>query len=95
MCDLAGISGFDLGVVDALARLELAARRCGGTLSLVGVSPDLHTLLGFCGLSGVLSGDPSSVLEARWQPELGEEPGRVEEEVQPADTAAGDLHHLE
>lgn len=47
------LPGPDLGVVDALARLHLAARRCGGTARVSGADE----LLALVGLSEVLAPD--------------------------------------
>jgi ABC-type transporter Mla MlaB component len=47
----------DVGVVDALARLQLAARRHGCSIRLEDASDELAGLVRLCGLSGVL-GDP-------------------------------------
>jgi hypothetical protein len=60
-------AGADLRVVDELARLRLAAGRCGWELRLRDVPADLRGLLELVGLAGVLG------LEARWEPELGEQ----------------------
>jgi ABC-type transporter Mla MlaB component len=54
LCDLAGV-GADAGVVDALARLELAARRRGWSVRLRHASPELLDLVAFMGLEQVLS----------------------------------------
>lgn len=51
--DLAGLP-LDLGVVDALARLQLAVRRAGGRVRLAQGGPDLGALLGLCGLDDAL-----------------------------------------
>jgi hypothetical protein len=68
----------DLALVDALARLQLNAGRCGWRLGLRGASVDLRALLELVGLADVLA------LEAGREPELGEERG-VEEMVQSRD----------
>ena len=67
-----------LALVDSLARMQLGARRRGARLRLRGVSDELRGLLELVGLADVLA------LEARRQPELGEQLG-VDEVVQPAD----------
>ena len=64
----------DLGTIDALARLELSARLCGGRLRLLGTNEDLRRLVGFAGLDHVLRVEP------RGQPEQREERVSVEEE---------------
>jgi hypothetical protein len=59
----------DLAIVDALARLQLGARRRGTRLRLRNVSDELRGLLELVGLADVLA------LEPRGQPELGEQLG--------------------
>jgi anti-anti-sigma regulatory factor len=44
----------DVVTVDALARLQLAAKRSGGGLRLTRVSPDLRRLIELCGLTDAL-----------------------------------------
>ena len=44
----------DLGAVDALARLQVAASRCGRSLQLHGACAGLPELLEFIGLGDVL-----------------------------------------
>ncbi|WP_395295512.1 hypothetical protein ACF9IK_19790 [Kitasatospora hibisci] len=62
-CDLgalpaAGPDAADLAVVDALARLRLAAARHGVRVVLRNASGPLRELLAFAGLAGVLPVDP-------------------------------------
>jgi len=71
----------DLGVLDALARLRLAAARSGMRCELLTTGDDLSELLELAGLSGVL-GQPVGEAEAR------EERCRVEEVVQVDDPSA-------
>ena len=54
LCDLADVEA-DAVVVDALARLELAARRRGWSMRLRHASPELLDLVAFMGLEQVLS----------------------------------------
>ena len=68
----------DLAMVDALARLALAARRAGIVVRVAGASADLRDLVAFAGLGDVVR------LEGGGQPEPGEQPG-VEEVVDVAD----------
>lgn len=77
--ELIGPSGVlpDLAAVDALARLELAARRLGGSIRLLDVCEELAELLDLAGLRGEMSGEA----------EGGEEVG-VEEGVEPGDPVA-------
>ena len=56
----------DLALVDALARLQLDARRRGGRLRLRNVTDELRSLLELVGLADVLA------VESRREPELGE-----------------------
>ncbi len=63
-----------LAEIDLLARLHLAARRCGNRLRLRYVSDELRELIAFCGLEEALG------LEQRREPEQREQRGGVEEE---------------
>ncbi|MFE7559019.1 STAS domain-containing protein [Kitasatospora sp. NPDC057500] len=60
-CDLGALTIPDLAVVDALARLRLAAARHGVRLVLRNASGPLRELLAFSGLAAVL---PAAVLPA-------------------------------
>ena len=71
----------DLAVVDTLARLALAERRCGRKLRLVKVSTELRELLVLTGLDGVLGVEP------RREPEEREDRVGVEEEGDLGDPA--------
>jgi ABC-type transporter Mla MlaB component len=53
LCDVAGIDP-DAVTVDALARLQLAARRRGCVVRLRDASPELRELVAFMGLTAVL-----------------------------------------
>ena len=64
----------DLGIVDALARLQLAARRSGYEIAVTNVPCDLLELIDLAGLRDVLGVEP------RRQPEEREERLGVEEE---------------
>jgi hypothetical protein len=66
-----------LVLVNALARLQLAARRRGCAIRLREVCPELYELLGFAGLSGAVDSQVL-VVESRGQTEGREELG-VEE----------------
>ena len=52
-CDVETVAA-DAVTVDALARLQLAARRSGCQVRLRHASPDLRALVGFLGLDAVL-----------------------------------------
>ena len=54
-CDVAGVDA-DAVTVDALARLQLAARRQGCRIHLANASDDLLDLVAFMGLRDVLPG---------------------------------------
>ena len=73
-CDVSRIDVPDIGTVDALARLQLAAHRGGGRVRLHGTTAGLRDLLELAGLCGPLG------LEAVGEPEEREEARRVEEE---------------
>ena len=53
LCDVSTVQP-DVGTVDALARLQLAARRTGCQVRLRNASPELRGLLVFMGLRDVL-----------------------------------------
>jgi ABC-type transporter Mla MlaB component len=55
VCDVAGVAA-DAVAVDALARLQLAARRHGCRITLRHTSEELRALIAFMGLGDVLSG---------------------------------------
>jgi hypothetical protein len=64
----------DLEIVDALARLQLAAGRCGYRVDVVSAPADVLELIELAGLSEVLRVEPGR------QPEQREERLGVEEE---------------
>jgi ABC-type transporter Mla MlaB component len=72
-CDASALSP-DLGAVDALARLQLLAKRQGLEIRLHAVSRELHELLGLCGLGALLC------VEVVGQAEEREERAGLEEE---------------
>ena len=85
VCDVSDVGGSAADVVDAIARLQLTARRCGGEIRLHGSSPALAALLRAVGLSGVLGLAPSG-----GEPVVGAEEGEqalVDEGVEPGDGA--------
>jgi ABC-type transporter Mla MlaB component len=63
-CELEAVAP-DAVAVDALARLALAARRCGCSVCLRGACDELHELIAFMGLDDVLRADPPSERRAR------------------------------
>ena len=80
-CDVAAVGTPDLATVEALARVELTARRHGADVQLRGASVDLLELLALCGL-------PLRLIEAERKPEEREEASGVEEERDPGDPVA-------
>lgn len=53
VCDVSAVDP-DAGTIEALARLQLAARRTGCRVLLRNASPDLRALVAFMGLTDVL-----------------------------------------
>jgi ABC-type transporter Mla MlaB component len=86
LCDVDGCVDADLVAIDALARLQLGARRIGGRLRLHEASSELHDLLAFVGLDEVVPRQELRV-EPRGQSEQREELLGVEEERELDDPA--------
>lgn len=90
--DVGGLRRPDAAAVDALARLQLTARRGGSRVVLRSASPELASLLDLAGLgdvvpAGARSGVPGdSSLQVGRHTEDGEQPGV--EEVRDADDPA-------
>jgi hypothetical protein len=59
-CDVSRITVADRHALEALARLQLAARRLGATIHLRNASPALADLIEFAGLADVLVVDPTN-----------------------------------
>ncbi|MFH8488223.1 lipid asymmetry maintenance protein MlaB [Streptomyces longisporoflavus] len=76
-CDAAGVGPPVLAAIDALARLQLTARRAGGRIRVRNPAPHLRELLDLVGL-------PIEVEVGR-QAEQREPPGRVQEAVEARD----------
>ena len=83
VCDVRALAA-DVRTVDALARLQLAARRLGCRIRLHGASHELDELLSFLGLADVVG---SAGGRGR-QPEQREQPLGVEERVDRDDAPA-------
>jgi hypothetical protein len=83
VCDVRALPA-DARTVDALARLQLAARRRGCRIRLHRASPELEALLSFLGLAEVVG---SAEGRGR-QPEQREQPLGVEERVDRDDAPA-------
>jgi hypothetical protein len=84
LCDMSAVPT-DAVLVEALARLQLTARRLGAQLRVRGASCALQQLLAFCGLTGVLPLDAALRVEVIRQAEEREEPLGVQERVEPDD----------
>ncbi|MET7516103.1 STAS domain-containing protein [Streptomyces sp. NPDC005480] len=83
VCDLAAVTTADLATVDALARMQLAARRAGSGLRLRDPSPALWALLQLVGLPGL----GGLVVEMERQAEQREIARCVQEAVESGDPA--------
>ena len=77
----------DLALVEGLARLQLAARRRGCSIRLLGPGQELCRLLELVGLAELFGVRPALPVEPGREPEGGEELG-VEEVVPPGDPVA-------
>lgn len=60
ICDVRGVTDPDGTTIDALSRLQLAARRRGCRVVLRDVCPELRTLVALAGLSEVLPMSPAA-----------------------------------
>lgn len=87
LCEVGGLSDADLETVDALARLQLGARRLGCEVRLEHARPELRDLLSLIGLQEVVRCGEESGVEAGRQAEGREEASGVEEERDAADAA--------
>ena len=87
VCDVGAIVSPDAVTVDALARLQLTARRLGCQVRVEHASAELRGLLAFMGLSDAVPLSGRSGLEAGRETEQREQRGRVKEERDPADPA--------
>jgi ABC-type transporter Mla MlaB component len=83
-CDVGTIAQADEATLDALARLQLAARRLGTSIELTNASRALLDLLELAGLADVFPN--ASGVEVDGQVEDREELG-VDEEIDPGDAA--------
>jgi STAS domain len=72
--DAAALTAPDLVTVDALARLQLEARRHGGSFEVRRACDHLVGLIALIGLTDVLPHVPARRLEPRGQAELREQP---------------------
>jgi hypothetical protein len=93
VCDVGALVEPDVAAVEALARLQLAARRSGCRITLYDVPPQLGGLLELMGLGDIFP--PASTVEAWRKPEQREQPLGVEEEADPGDRLIADLEDLQ
>jgi ABC-type transporter Mla MlaB component len=84
VCDLAGVRAPDAVTLDALARMQLAARRSGRHMRVRHACDELRDLVTLTGLSEVLP-CAGSGLEPGREAEQREPPSGVEEERDPPD----------
>jgi ABC-type transporter Mla MlaB component len=87
ICDVGELADPDAATVEALARLQLTARRLGRRVSVRRACGELKDLVALMGLAEVVPCVDSD-LDAGRQPEQREPPGRIEEEGDPADPVA-------
>ena len=87
ICDVGAVPNPDAGTIEALARMQLTARRLGGRVKLRRACGDLRDLLTLSGLTDVLPCDELP-LEPLGQAEQREPASGVEEERDPADPIA-------
>jgi anti-anti-sigma regulatory factor len=80
--DLSGLRQPDVGTVEMLALMHVAAQRAGVELRLENPCAALAQLIELLGLDGVLRVEPHG------QPEAREQPGGAEEERELGDPAA-------
>lgn len=87
VCELAALIDPDAVTVDALARLQLAARRSGSEFRLLHACDALRDLVALMGLRDLFAPCEGLPLEARGQAEEGEQACSVEEESDAGDAA--------
>jgi ABC-type transporter Mla MlaB component len=83
--DVRAIVAPDVSTVDALARLQLTAARCGRRVHLRGARSELDELIALVGLRDVLPPEPDLHLEPLGDPEQREQSFGIEEEADPRD----------
>lgn len=88
LVDVSRVRSPDIGYVDALARLQLGARRYGSRVRLIGPCPRLLELLALVGLEEVLPADDGWSGDLHREAEHGEEPVDIEVGVDPGDPVA-------
>jgi ABC-type transporter Mla MlaB component len=88
VCDVGELVDPDAVAIDALARLQLTARRCERHVELHGAGGALKDLLALTGLSEVVPLCAGLRLETRGQAEEREQPRGVEKETDPGNPSA-------
>ena len=88
VCDVHAVVAPDAVTVDALARVQLTARRLGREVTLRHVSRELRELLALMGLCDAVRLCDGSALETRRETEEREQASGVEEERDPGDLSA-------
>jgi ABC-type transporter Mla MlaB component len=88
LCDVGALVDPDLGTVDALARLQLTARRLGCRIRLRGACGELRELLALSGLDDVVPLCEGLRPQPRGEAEEREPPLGVQEEGDPGDPIA-------
>ncbi len=88
VCDVGALTKPDAAAVDALARLQLTARRHGREIRIRDACEGLSELLGWMGLARVVPLYRGLPFEHGRQAEEREQAGGVEEEADPADPTA-------
>jgi ABC-type transporter Mla MlaB component len=88
VCDVGPLTQPDAVTVDALARLQLIARRLGGEIRLCHACGKLRELIALIGLDDVVPLCECLALEPQWQTKKGKQPRGIEEEADPADPTA-------
>ena len=87
-CDVTGVSHPDAITLDALARLQLMARRHGRTIVLRGACEELRELIRLVGLVDELPAVDELGVEPLGQSEQREQVGGIEEEGDAGDPVA-------
>lgn len=94
VCDVGAIAEPDAVTLDALARLQLTARRADNELRLRHPPGELQELLELAGLAEIVPLAAEFVV-VEGEPEQGEEPRGVEEEAEARDPAPRHLDDLQ
>ncbi len=95
VAELGHVTNPDLTTVEALARLQLAAGRIGYAICLRDAPPTLRALLDLVGLDDALPLCPGSELRLERKTEERKQPGGVEKEVEPCDSAGRNLEDVQ